>query len=130
RQLGLEDPTTTDPRCVLLRTQYRMAPPIRAVVSDTFYAGLLIDAPEIVKRHGTIDLQLVDTSNYGIIEVGPNGDESFVPNRSETSGKSRINPVHADLVGRIVRTLHEERETDIAIITPFNAQTRLVRDAL
>lgn len=130
RQLGLEDPTTTDPRCVLLRTQYRMAPPIRAVVSDTFYAGLLIDAPEIVKRHGTIDLQLVDTSNYGIIEVGPNGDESFVPNRSETSGKSRINPVHADLVGRIVRTLHEEGETDIAIITPFNAQTRLVRDAL
>lgn len=132
QQLGLEDPATaaTDPRCVMLRTQYRMAPPIRTLVSNMFYAGLLVDAPSVIRANEPVELHLIDTSEYGIVEVYQDGAEFYHENLSESSGKSRINMVHADLVGRLARQLHDEGETDIAIISPFNAQTKIVRDAL
>lgn len=129
-QLGLEDPASSDPRSVLLRTQYRMAPAIRAVVSELFYSGLLVDADSVKARRGAVELRLLDTSEFALIEVDAYGREAVHLNESESSGKSRVNPCHADIVARLVRELHDAGETDVAIITPFNAQVKLIREAL
>lgn len=128
-QLGLDDPTTDDPRCVLLRTQYRMAPAIRTVVSETFYGGLLKDAPELADRTGPVELRLVDTSEYGSIDL-VDGEPTLLANRSEKSGRSRVNVAHADLIAQLIDDLHLEGESDIAVITPFNAQSKQIREAL
>lgn len=118
RHLGLEDPSVDDDRRPMLKTQFRMAPDIRALVSETFYAGRLEDAP-CVLDHATApgaNLTLVDTSDMGVV--------------GGRKGSSRINEGHAAIVAEIARQLGEREECDIGIITPFAAQMKLITRAV
>lgn len=102
----------------LLDEQYRMHPEISRLVSTTFYAGRLRDAPAV--REGAAQgsrLFLVDT-------------EELAPVSERPEGGSRINPSHAGLVRGLVEDIRQAGWTDIGVITPYAAQARLIRAAL
>lgn len=114
-QLGLEDPAIDDVRRPMLTTQYRMAPPIRKIVSDLFYAGKLEDGKNVHEYTGDNAL-LIDTSNTDA--------------RAAKKGGSRINLVHSQIVVDVVRECFGMGLRDIGVITPFNAQSKIIRQSL
>lgn len=119
RQLEAEDPATTKPFVVMLEEQYRMRPEIREFVSETFYAGRLRDA-DVVKNRPTV-------SGPSVIFF----DTSAIGATAEKSGDhSRVNPVHAEQVALMIDELQRFGETDIAVVTPFANQAKLIRAAL
>lgn len=117
-QLGVADPTTTDPRCVVLRIQYRMDPPIRAAISALYYQGVLEDAPGIALRAPMTGpaLLLVDTSKLGVT--------------SERVASSRQNVGHQMLVAALVDAWVGRDLREIGIIAPFNAHIQGLRRML
>ena len=117
--LGLASPETPDERRPMLQTQFRMAPPIRRVVSRLFYADQLDDAPAtagLAPTDGTPSVLLVDTSALDAT--------------METVGGSRMNLVHAMLDVSIARALHEHGHGPVGVITPYAAQAHVVREEL
>lgn len=117
---------------VRLDTQYRMHADIAGFSSDEFYEGDL-SAHESVAAHRLCDLpgvtatadtesplRLIDTAGAGY-------DEEARPD-----DPSRGNPQEADLVAAKVRALVAAGlpESEVAVITPYAAQVRLVRDRL
>lgn len=114
-QLGLEDPSIEDERRPMLTIQYRMAPPIREIVSKLFYADKLEDGENVLSYLGE-NVILIDTSNTDA--------------ESSKKGDSRINFVHSQIVVNVVRECFESGERDIGVITPFNSQSKLIRQEL
>ena len=116
----------------LLNIQYRMHSAIMGFSSAEFYGSsliahslnaghLLADLPGIVASPlTTTPLEFVDTA-------GANYDEELEPD-----GESRFNPAEAELVGRRVTALLEAGldAFDIAVIAPYAAQVRLLREQL
>jgi superfamily I DNA and/or RNA helicase len=115
-----------------LEVQYRMHEDIMSFSSREFYEGSLL-ADESVKSHRLCDLpgmqagpltespvEFIDTAGAGYEE------------EREPDGESRLNPQEADLVVRKVRALLEAgvRGEDVAVIAPYSAQVRRLRDAL
>lgn len=113
--LGLTDPTRADDRQSVLTVQYRMAPPIRRVVSTVFYGGLLTDGEGVADREESPGprVVLLDTSDTEAASV--------------RTGKSWVNETHVEMVTRLVQELRAGGETDIGIITPFAPQQRRIR---
>jgi len=115
-----------------LTTQYRMHQQIMQFSSDEFYDGelqadasvvghLLRDLPNITSVPETeAAVRFIDTAGAGY-------DEELEP-----EGQSRCNPKEADLVIRQVRALLAAGVTadQMAIITPYAAQVRLLRERL
>lgn len=112
-----------------LTTQYRMHEQIMQFSSAEFYDSSLI-AAECVREHLLADLpdvlpcpltqtamQFIDTAGSDCVE------------QAETDGSSRNNPGEADVVVRQVQELLSSGVTpcEIAIITPYAAQVRLLR---
>ncbi|MGI5863062.1 MAG: AAA domain-containing protein [Myxococcales bacterium] len=112
---GCDRPESDHPLRVMLDEQHRMAPQISATVSQVFYGGKLRDGDSVCARTEAGPAVLVlDTSRLGArTEL------------SETSSKR--NPGHADLVARLVETANSR---EIAVIAPYRAQVRAVRDRL
>jgi hypothetical protein len=111
----LELPSPRDALCAMLTVQYRMAPPIRALVSELFYADRLRDAPELSRtRAGDQALLLLDTS-----DLAP---------RVERVDGSKQNPVHADVIVRLLGMAAAAGIQDVAVVSPYRKQTRLLRD--
>jgi predicted DNA helicase len=115
-----------------LTVQYRMHEQIMDFSSLEFYDGELEAAPS-VRRHLLADLpgiaampmtqtpvELLDTAGAGFDE------------EVEAEGESRLNREEAALVARKTRQLLEAgvAPEDIAVITPYAAQVRLLRDQL
>lgn len=112
---GCDRPDSEHPLRVMLDEQHRMAPQISATVSQVFYGGRLRDAGSVRARAepGPAVL-LLDTSRLGA--------------RTELSpSSSKRNPGHAELVARLVETASSR---EIAVIAPYRAQVRAVRDRL
>jgi predicted DNA helicase len=116
----------------LLDVQYRMHERIMEFSSREFYGGEL-RADDSVKGHLLCDLPgvragplteepvtLIDTAGAGYDE------------EREPDGESRLNPQEAELVAREVRALLEVgvRPEDVAVITPYSAQVRRLRELL
>jgi len=116
----------------LLNVQYRMHADIMEFSSDQFYEGRLQAADDVAAHvlaelPGVIDdaatrapLEFIDTA-------GAEFDESPVP-----GGESRFNRREAALVCSKVKALLAAgiRPTDVAVITPYAAQVRLIGEML
>ncbi len=115
-----------------LNVQYRMHQAIMDFSSSEFYEGTLI-ADSAVVDHRLCDLpsvsssQLTDEPILFIDTAGAGYDE-----QTEPDGESRLNPREAELVGARVEALVDAgvSPSDIAVITPYAAQVRLLRDQL
>jgi ATP-dependent RNA/DNA helicase IGHMBP2 len=112
--------------------QYRMHEDIMQFSSDEFYQGSLQAHPS-VQGHLLEDLPGVESTAltasavHYIDTAGASYDEEMEP-----EGESRLNSQEADLVLRQVRQLLESglKPDQIAIITPYAAQARLLRASL
>ncbi len=115
-----------------LATQYRMHEQIMRFSSEEFYESSLT-AAESVREHLLSDIPditacpLTQTAVQFIDTAGSSCDE-----REEAEGSSRDNPGEADLVARLVRDLLAVgvSASDIAVISPYSAQVRLLRELL
>jgi superfamily I DNA and/or RNA helicase len=115
-----------------LNVQYRMNEAIMAFSSAEFYDGEL-QADASVRAHRLCDLpgvrsepltespvQFIDTAGAGYDE------------EPEPDGESRLNPREAELVCRKVSALLDAgvRPEDVAVIAPYAAQVRRLRELL
>jgi superfamily I DNA and/or RNA helicase len=113
-----------------LTTQYRMHEHIMQFSSDQFYDGSLI-ADATVNSHRLCDLPNVATSPYSegvatfIDTAGASWDEE-----EEQDGESRLNSQEGQLVLQWVEQWldHGLPPSDIAVIAPYAAQVRWIRD--
>lgn len=116
----------------LLTTQYRMHEAIMGFSSAEFYESSLI-ADDSVKAHLLQDIPgvtpgpLTSTPLAFIDTAGAGYDEELEPD-----GESRRNPAEAEIVGKQVQALLDASvlPRDIAVIAPYAAQVRLLRDQL
>jgi superfamily I DNA and/or RNA helicase len=116
----------------LLNVQYRMHQQIMTFSSDHFYAGQLI-ADESVAKHQLHDLPSVEENELTrepvtfIDTAGAGWDEEIEP-----EGLSKLNPQEAALVVKKVAAMAEVGvpSEDIAVIAPYAAQVRLIRQLL
>ncbi len=116
----------------LLKVQYRMHESIMTHSSRTFYESEL-EAHESVRGHLLCDLPgvqvnaLTQTPVEFIDTAGASYDEE-----TEADGKSRLNPQEADLVVKKVQALLDAGvpASGIAVIAPYSAQVRLLREML
>ncbi len=114
----------------MLTVQYRMHRDIMNFSSDQFYDGELV-AHESVVEHRLCDLDEVTDDEFTqttvtfIDTAGAGWDEELEPN-----GLSKRNPNEADLVLKKVTMLLQSgmEAKDIAVIAPYAAQVRLLRD--
>ena len=112
---GADSPETPHPLRAMLVHQYRMHPHISELVSSTFYAGKLQDAPEVTLRADPRPaIMLLDT-----------GDRRCRSERTRTG--SKCNPRHAEVVADLVLAAGTD---DVAVITPYRGQVRRIREAL
>ncbi len=106
-------PGEHDQLCAMLTLQYRMAPEVRALVSDLFYGGRLEDAPEVRERDAPAQpLVLLDTD-----EMSPSVD------REEGS---RANAVHVEAVVRFLEVAASEGIRDVGVVVPYRLQARRI----
>jgi ssDNA-binding Zn-finger/Zn-ribbon topoisomerase 1 len=118
--LGLTDIARAreDPRVLLLDTQYRMHPVIASIPNRLFYAGLLKTGAETAQRSGAwtgVPITLIDTEKGGAWCARlPHG--------------SRINLHSAQTAALMAARLagSPPRAGQVAIITPYNPQARLI----
>jgi superfamily I DNA and/or RNA helicase len=116
----------------LLEVQYRMHEQIMSFSSQQFYEGRLVADPSVAARSlaelpgvtagpatdGPLDL--IDTAGAGFEEA------------AAAHGESRFNESEAKLVVRKVQALLDAgvAAADIAVITPYAAQVRLLRERI
>ena len=113
-----------------LTVQYRMNHAIMDFSSNEFYEASL-QAHSSVKNHllsdqaGIEQNSLTETAVHFIDTAGAGYDEEI-----ESDGESRQNPAEAELVWRKVQAFIDAgvSPSDIAIITPYAAQVRLLRE--
>lgn len=115
-----------------LTVQYRMNEAIMAFPSREFYADTLLADPS-VRGHRLSDLPGVQAAPATEMPIeftdtaGAGFDEEVEPD-----GESRLNREEAALVARKVRELLDAglAATDLAVIAPYGAQVRLLRELL
>ncbi len=115
-----------------LIVQYRMHEAIMGFSSAEFYQGELEAAPPVAghvlaELAGVKDAPLTRSPLEFIDTAGAGFDEALEPD-----GESRLNPHEADLARRKVQALLEcgLQPADIAVIAPYAAQVRLLRELL
>ncbi len=116
----------------MLRTQYRMHEAIMTFSSREFYGGAL-EADASVRGHLLRDLPgvaagpLTETPVWFIDTAGAGYDEEVEPD-----GESRLNRQEAEVVRRTGQALLSAGlgASDLAVITPYAAQARLLRGLL
>jgi hypothetical protein len=111
--LGCDRAAVEDPRRPVLRVQHRMAPPIRRLVADAFYDGILQDGAVVRGRPGTVEV----LDSAGLAEA-------------RVVGGSRTNEVHARMAAARVERLRRQDVSSIAVLTPYRAQVDRLRAAI
>lgn len=129
-ETGASLPSPNDGLCAMLDLQYRMAPEIRELVSEFFYGGRLRDAPEIAERAAEGAAHVARTAAAGGATVGPVTvlDTSGLDPRVERVDGSRRNRTHAEAVADFVGVAARDGIDDIAVVSPYRAQTRHLSD--
>jgi superfamily I DNA and/or RNA helicase len=114
----------------LLTTQYRMNTDIMTFSSDAFYHGSLladasVSAALLHDLPGVACSELTDCPVHFIDTAGASYDEEVEPD-----GDSRLNEMEAELVLKKAQALIEAgvKAEQIAVITPYSAQVRLLRE--
>ncbi len=112
---GADDAGREHPLRVMLDEQWRMHPRISRVVSQLFYADRLRDAPAVTARaRPGPAIALLDSCN--------------TPAASRrTAAGSKANDVHAERVAELVLRAGQR---PVAVIAPYRAQVRLIREAV
>ena len=136
REAGVVDealpslPSPNDGLCAMLDLQYRMAPDIRELVSEFFYGGRLRDAPEIAERAAERGAPAVGAAAAGGATAGAVTvlDTSGLDPRVERVDGSRRNRTHAEAVADFVGAAARDGIDDIAVVSPYRAQTRHLND--
>ena len=115
-----------------LNVQYRMHEAIMAFSSGEFYDLELEAHPSVSSRRlcdlpGVQALPLTENPVQFVDTAGAGFDDQVEPN-----GSSRLNPDEAGLVCRKVKALVDAglQPTEIAVIAPYSAQVRLLREQL
>jgi ribosomal protein L37AE/L43A len=116
-----ETNTTAESPMVMLKTQYRMQSQIRAIISNVFYGNQLSDGNTISEKTRIRDSQPCPGVYAGLYDTS-----AIDPWCSWTSGHSRFNLYHAVLAVRLCQTA-VTNFCNIGIITPYKAQTRLIK---
>ena len=122
-------PSPNDGLCAMLDLQYRMAPDIRALVSEFFYGGRLRDAPEVAERGagqatGRAAGSAAERAALNVL------DTSGLDPRVERVDGSRRNRVHAEAVADFLGAAARDGIADIAVVSPYRAQTRHLNDLI
>ena len=117
-------PSPNDGLCAMLDLQYRMAPDIRELVSEFFYGGRLRDAPEIAERAAERGPPAAGAAAAPVTVL----DTSGLAPRVERVDGSRRNRTHAEAVADFVGAAAREGIDDIAVVSPYRAQTRHLSD--
>ncbi len=126
---GAALPSPHDGLCAMLDLQYRMAPEIRELVSEFFYGGRLRDAPEVAERateRGTGRATGQGTAHAALTVF----DTSGLDPRVERVDGSRRNRAHAEAVADFVGAAARDGIEDIAVVSPYRAQTRHLNDLI
>lgn len=118
-------PSPNDGLCAMLDLQYRMAPDIRELVSEFFYGGRLRDAPEVAER-ATQRATGQGTAHAALTVF----DTSGLDPRVERVDGSRRNRAHAEAVADFVGAAARDGIDDIAVVSPYRAQTRHLNDLI
>jgi ATP-dependent RNA/DNA helicase IGHMBP2 len=115
-----------------LIVQYRMHHSIMAFSSAEFYGGSLVASPGVSDHllrdlPGVLSNDLTETPVDFIDTAGASFDETVEPD-----GDSRYNQMEAELVLLKVQALIEAglAPAEMAVITPYSAQVRLLRERL
>lgn len=129
-EAGSSLPSPNDGLCAMLDLQYRMAPEIRELVSEFFYGGRLRDAPEIAERAAgqaapAVGAAAAGGTTHGAVTVL---DTSGLDPRVERVDGSRRNRTHAEAVADFVGAAARAGIDDIAVVSPYRAQTRHLSD--
>ncbi len=107
-------PAEHDRLCAMLREQYRMAPPVRSLVSELFYGGRLTDAEEVRTRPGpAAPLVLLETASLG-------------PAVERAEG-SRANAAHAEAIVGFLEAAARAGIDEVAVVAPYRLQARRIR---
>ena len=117
-------PSPNDGLCAMLDLQYRMAPDIRELVSEFFYGGRLRDAPEIAERAAERGPPAAGAAAAPVTVL----DTSGLDPRVERVDGSRRNRTHAEAVADFVGAAASGGIDDIAVVSPYRAQTRHLSD--
>lgn len=124
--------TGGEPWSRLLDVQYRMHEQIMNFSSQQFYGGRLRAADEVA-RHVAAELPGVEqnVATQSPLELIDTAGAEF-DEGAEPGGESRFNRREAELVCKKVRSLiaHHVRPQDIAVISPYAAQVRLITELL
>jgi len=104
---------------VMLRTQYRMQPQIRAIISSVFYGDRLRDG---IPEETAVKLNQPCPGVY----AGVYDTSAIDPWCSWTSSHSRFNLYNAVLAVKLCQIAIRDFE-NIGVITPYKAQTRLIK---
>ncbi|BAZ34084.1 serine/threonine protein kinase [Cylindrospermum sp. NIES-4074] len=116
-----------DPRMVLLKTQYRMHPDISKIPNHLFYNNQLEDSSSV--RQGTMPIVQNQPFPgaalifYDLSKVSP-----FC--LSDQQSHSRFNIISALIAVNLAYQNAQNHQLSIGIITPYNAQSRLIRRLL
>lgn len=106
-------PSENDQLCAMLVQQYRMAPQVRRLVSEIFYAGRLQDAPEVLDRPlPASSLVLLDT-------------DSMDPSTERVEG-SRANAVHVEAAVRFLQLAADQGYSDVGVVAPYRVQSKRI----
>lgn len=104
----------------LLDTQYRMHPHIADYVSQFMYNGLLVSGTDQqVKCQPIVDKGPIPGMPIGIVNLS-----GMMTVCSKTKDNSRINVLSALMTMRLA--IEAAKNNDVGIITPYNAQSRLI----
>ncbi|MEJ7761161.1 MAG: DEAD/DEAH box helicase family protein [Thermomicrobiales bacterium] len=134
-------------RLITLDRQYRMAAPISALISETFYAGALRPG-----NAGVADQRLADRFSAlgipvraGSLAAGPrvvfvdtSDDPDALDSGSGGTGDARDNPREADLIAALLRELPRDATGEArsllvegtGIISPYRRQNNRIRAAV
>lgn len=131
-QAGIVDKVNNrhgDSRLVLLATQYRMHPRISAIPNKLFYGGRLLDGPNVEKATSTITRAEPFAGNaVTLCDFAYLGCNNY--HTPQALGYSRFNLISAIITVNITWRVLYESNCSLGIVTPYNAQARLIRNLL
>ncbi|MBU6360532.1 MAG: AAA family ATPase [Chloroflexi bacterium] len=123
-----------DRRLVMLREQYRMHPDISQIINQLSYYKRLTNTVEVVNNQGFI-ASIAPSSQKAVLTIDTSNLNAFC--FSEAFGGSRFNILTALMCVALAREAirssgkpHPDGQNPVAIITPYNAQARLINRLL